>query len=106
MQGSTHYCFEMAIFSIFYEFDAKTGNLKKAKLAFYPSPIDCRNSLDDLNEAAEFAFDHNEELYNHLDNWISLLEIKTIFQQIHLKLDLIMIVRLLHMRKHICSLVV
>lgn len=66
-------------FQFFYEFDAKTGNLKKAKLAFYPSPIDCRNSLDDLNEAAEFAFDHNEELYNHLDNWISLLEIKKYF---------------------------
>ena len=35
--------------------------------------------MDDLNEAAEFAFDHNEELYNHLDNWIALLEIKNYF---------------------------
>lgn len=68
-----------SFFQFFYEFDIKTSELKKAKLAFYPSPVDSRNSLDDLNEAAEFAFEYNEELYNHLDNWIELLEIKKYF---------------------------
>lgn len=95
-----------SFFQFFYDFNVKSKKLEKAKLAFYPSPIDSRTSLDELNEAAELAFEYNEELYNHLDNWIDLLEIKNISLQIHRKLDLIMIVKLLHMRKRIYNLVV
>lgn len=68
-----------SFFQFFYDFDIKTNDLKKAKLAFYPSPIDSKNSLEELNEAAELAFEYNEDLYNHLENWIELLEIKKYF---------------------------
>jgi hypothetical protein len=68
-----------SFFQFFYDFNLKSKKLEKAKLAFYPSPIDSRTSLDELNEAAELAFEYNEEHYNHLDNWIDLLEIKKYF---------------------------
>ncbi|MCG9940554.1 DUF2290 domain-containing protein [Providencia rettgeri] len=65
-----------SFFQFYYEFNNSSDNLKKAKLAFYPSPIDSKSSLDDIEAAAENAIEYSEELYNHLENWIQLLEIK------------------------------
>jgi hypothetical protein len=61
---------------IFYDF-AGGDELRSARLALYPQPIDTRVTEEDLLIAAEEALDRqDEELYEHLYNWTELIELK------------------------------
>ena len=65
-----------SFFHFFYSFDAN-NELEKACLTYYPQPISTRDTVDELLEAAEEAFERDDEvLYEHLYNWTELLEIK------------------------------
>lgn len=63
-----------SFFQFFYKFD---GNIfSKARLAYYPMPLSTSDSSDDLQSAAEEAMDRsNDDLYEHLFNWLELLEL-------------------------------
>lgn len=65
-----------SFFQFYYSFDVN-DELKKACLTYYPRPISTRDTADELLEAAEEAFERDDEqLYDHLYNWTELLEIK------------------------------
>lgn len=65
-----------SFFQFYYKFDLE-DKLQQARLAFFPAPISTRDSIEDLLHAAEGALDReDEQLYEHLYNWIEWLEIK------------------------------
>ena len=65
-----------SFFQFYYLFDSE-GKLQQARLAFFPPPISTRDSSEDLLHAAEGALDReDEQLYEHLYNWVEWLEIK------------------------------
>lgn len=65
-----------SFFQFYYSFDA-SKELEKACLTYYPQPMSTRDTVDELLEAAEEAFEReDEQLYEHLYNWTELLEIK------------------------------
>lgn len=65
-----------SFFQFYYKFDLEE-KLRQARLAFFPPPISTRDSIEDLFYAAEGALDReDEQLYEHLYNWIEWLEIK------------------------------
>jgi len=63
-----------SFFQFFYQFN-EIDVLQRARLAYYPRPINTVDSSDDLMLEAEQALDREDEfLYEHLFNWIELLE--------------------------------
>lgn len=65
-----------SFFQFFYEFNVN-GELKKARLAFYPKPMATKDSIDELFDAADDALEREEDtLYEHLFNSVELLEQK------------------------------
>lgn len=65
-----------SFFQFYYSFNA-SKELEKACLTYYPRPMSTRDTVDELLEAAEEAFERDDEqLYEHLYNWTELLEIK------------------------------
>lgn len=64
-----------SFFQFFYAFNG--GQLSKARLAYYPRPIATSDSLGELENAAEDAIDRfDEDLYEHLFNWVELLDLQ------------------------------
>jgi hypothetical protein len=58
----------------YYGFDEK-GAPKSVRLAYYPSPVSTKETVEDLLDAADDALDRSEdELYEHLFNWVELIE--------------------------------
>ena len=44
-------------------------------LAYYPKPMSTRDTLNELIDAADDALEReDDELYEHLYNWVELLE--------------------------------
>jgi hypothetical protein len=65
-----------SFFQFYYEFNEE-DDLCKARLAFYPKPISTSDSIESLIGAADDALDREDEaLYEHIYNWVELLEIK------------------------------
>lgn len=65
-----------SFFQFYYEF-TEDDCLAKARLAYYPKPISTSDSLDSLIEAADDALEREDEaLYDHIFNWVELLEVK------------------------------
>jgi hypothetical protein len=65
---------DSSFFQFFFQFDA-SDKLSSARLAYYPRPVNTLHENDDLLKAADDALDRqDEELYNHLFNWVELLE--------------------------------
>lgn len=65
-----------SFFQFYYLFDTE-GELRQARLAFFPPPVSTRDSIEDLWDAAEGALDRDDQqLYDHLYNWTEWLEIK------------------------------
>lgn len=64
-----------SFFQFYYAFS--DNKLAKARLAYYPRPIATSDSVAELENAAEGAIDRfDEDLYEHLYNWIELLDLQ------------------------------
>lgn len=65
---------DSSFFQFYYEF-GDAGNLTCCRLAYYPRPLETADSLDQLHAEAENALDREDEhLFDHLYNWIELIE--------------------------------
>lgn len=65
---------DASFFQFFYHFNDR-GELKAARLAYYPRPVYTIDSQDSLTEAADAALDRDDNLlFEHLFNWVELLE--------------------------------
>ncbi|EKL0658761.1 TPA: DUF2290 domain-containing protein [Pseudomonas aeruginosa] len=65
-----------SFFQFYYSFDLE-GGLSKARLAYYPRPLETMDSLDDLYAAADEALDReDDDLYEYLYNWTEVMEFK------------------------------
>lgn len=65
-----------SFFQFYYMFK-DDDTLAKARLAYYPRPIATSDSLESLVVAADEALDREDEaLYEHIFNWVELLEVK------------------------------
>jgi hypothetical protein len=61
-------------FQFFYEFD-DADNLKFGRLAYYPRPVETRDELELIEDAAEGAADRDDDnLFNHLHCWTELID--------------------------------
>ncbi|MCB4812023.1 DUF2290 domain-containing protein [Methylovorus menthalis] len=69
---------DQSFFQFYYLFEEQ--GLKMAKLAYYPKPLDTRDTLDDHFHAAESAQDMEENLLaEHLLNVVEEIELKSIY---------------------------
>lgn len=67
-----------SFFQFYYKFDSK-NNLKKGRLAYYPTPLSTKESVDELLKEADNALERDDDqLYEHLFNWTEWLEIRKI----------------------------
>ncbi|HHW1804888.1 TPA: DUF2290 domain-containing protein [Pseudomonas aeruginosa] len=65
-----------SFFQFYYGFDAG-GVLQKARLAYYPRPLETMDDIDDLYDAADGALDRDDaDLYEYLYNWTEVMEFK------------------------------
>lgn len=65
---------DSSFFQFYFQFDSEDC-LKSSRLAYYPKPVRTSHEEDDLLSAADGALDRqDEDLYNHLFNWVELLE--------------------------------
>jgi hypothetical protein len=63
-----------SFFQFFFQF-SQSDKLKSARLAYYPRPVKTIDLSEDLLAAAESALERNDdEFYEHLYNWVELLE--------------------------------
>lgn len=66
---------DASFFQFYYQFN-QANELKEARLAYYPYPHYVTDSEEDFIEAADAALDRYDDLlYEHLFNWIELLDI-------------------------------
>ena len=65
---------DSSFFQFYYQFE-KSGKLKTARLAYYPKPVQTPHLQEDLLNAGEDALERQDnDLYDHLYNWVELLE--------------------------------
>lgn len=63
-----------SFFQFYFEFDKK-DKLISGRLAYYPKSVNTNHDVGSLLNAAEGAMDRSDgDLYNHLFNWVELLE--------------------------------
>lgn len=65
---------DSSFFQFFFDFN-DADELVSARLAYYPCPVKTSHDADTLLDAAEAALDREDnDLYDHLFNWVELLE--------------------------------